>query len=539
MGQNYFARMPNIVYPRSKYKMPFDHSTSYNHGNLVPIDCFPVIPGDTMSLRLSSLIRMSTPIAPIMGNIHAHVHAFFVPMRLVWDYTEEFFGENKTSAGPQTTVYKIPNAYMSSGYGTGASDSIGASALSHYLGKPATNNAIQASVLKERAYYLIWNEWYRAQQLQDPVLISKTGNGANAHIGSLNGNTLKFSSNLLNVNKDFDYFTAATISPQYGPAVTLPLGTYAPIVVENKTSSNILSGQFGTDLFEKAQPIPAGGTKQIDVYNSSNTFIGSEWADLSQATAATINSIRYAFAVQKYLERSNFGSRYFEVLKAHYGVTSPDARLQRPEYLGGAKFNINVNQVTSVAGYAAGVTTTVGETGAVSVTANNSSIFTKGFVEFGFVFVMLSTTHEQSYSQGLMREDFLFDKYDFYSPEFANLGDQAIYNKEIMVTGTNDDDVFGYQEHWAELRYRPHRVSGLLDPNVSGSLDYWTLANKFSSRPSLGPTFIQENRDAITRCLKTGAAGPDYIGDFYFDYTATRELPVRSVPGLLDHVGNF
>lgn len=542
MGQAHFARMPGITYPRSKFKMPFKHNTSFNHGDLVPIDCFPVIPGDTFSLKLSSLIRMSTPIAPIMDDITCHVQAFFVPMRLIWSHTEEFFGENKSSAGPQQIVYKIPNANMASA-GGGA---VTANSLSHYLGKPINSTGSPASVLKERGYYLIHNEWFRAQQVQNPVILDVGGNGNGAGIGTRNGVSLEFGSSLLKVNKDFDYFTTATIQPQYGPSVTLPLGSYAPVVIKDEVSSAFSADTSLTVRNKTAFTGTLGETSVagVGLVNTQGSM-GSLVADLSQATAATINSIRYAFAVQKYLERCNFGTRYFEILKAHYGVTSPDARLQRPELLGETRFNININQVTSVAGYQAGTGTEVGETGAVSVTTNRTSLFTKGFVEFGFVYVMLSTVQDQSYSQGLMREDFLFDRFDFYSPEFANLGDQEIKNKELVLLGGNDDNTWGYQEHWAELRYRPNRNTGLLDPMASGALDYWTLGNKFVNsqgvavRPLLGATFLEESRDNITRCLKTGATGPDYIASFYFDYTATREIPLYSIPGLVDHVGNM
>lgn len=544
MGQAHFARMPGITYPRSKFKMPFKHNTSFNHGNLVPIDCFPVIPGDTFSLRLSSLIRMSTPIAPIMDDITCHVQAFFVPMRLIWKFTEEFFGANKVAAGPQLSVYNIPHASMDN-TGTGSSlGNVTGNSLSHYLGKPIGNTGVKASVLKERGYYLIWNEWFRAQQVQAPIIINDSGNGDYGLIGTKGGNPLYFSSGLLNVNKDFDYFTAATIQPQYGPSVTLPLGSYAPVIIK-QTQGGSAAANANWDIKSTSAMSAIDDTSTLYAAPGGLSKFGDVVADLSNATAATINSIRYAFAVQKYLERCNFGTRYFEILKAHYGVTSPDARLQRPELLGETRFNININQVTSVAGYSAGTGTTVGETGAVSVTTNSTSLFTKGFVEFGYVYVMLSTVQDQSYSQGLMREDFLFDRFSFYSPEFANLGDQEIKNKELVITGTNDDGTWAYQEHWAELRYRPNRNTGLLDPMASGALDYWTLGNKFVDsngnpvRPSLGSAFLEESRDNITRCLKTGATGPDYIASFYFDYTATREIPLYSIPGLVDHVGNM
>ena len=532
---NHFARMPNIDYPRSKYKMPYKCPTSFNHGQLIPIHCFMVGPGDAFTLKLSSLIRMSTPIAPIMDDIEAHIHAYFVPMRLVWNDTAKFFGENTQTAGPIQNPIQKPLASMdSSGLGDVAPLS-----LSHYLGKPYTaGSSVKVDFFKERGYYIIWNEHYRAQQVQNPVLLDTS---SNIGIGTLNGSPLYFSSYPLNVGKKMDYFTSCTLQPQYGPTVTLPLGSYAPLVAEKGASEGSYPSDYPIEL-ALSDGVNSSDLKSGVYWNGNYggyTSSGSLYVDLSNATAASINSIRYAFACQKYLERCNFGTRYFEILAAHYGVTSPDATLQRPEYLGGTMFNININQVTSTAGYAAGVTTTVGETGAVSVTANTSTIFTKGFCEFGYVYILISTVHDRSYCQGVQREDTFSDRFEFYSPEFANLGDQEVWNKEVMLTGTNDELPFGCQEHWAEMTTFFNRATGLLDPNVPGALDFWTLAEKFATRPQLSNSFIQENRDCLTRCLKTGATGPDYIASFYFDYTATREKSLYTIPGLVDHVGNM
>ena len=464
---NHFARMPNIDYPRSKYKMPYKCPTSFNHGQLIPIHCFLVGPGDAFSLKLSSLIRMSTPIAPIMDDIEAHIHAYFVPMRLVWNDTQKFFGENTQTAGPVLSPINKPLAAMN---GSGLGD-VTACSLSHYLGKPykAGGSNVKVDYFKERGYYLIWNEHYRAQQLQNPVLIDKT---SAVGIGTWNGSSLLFSSSPMNVGKKMDYFTSCTLAPQYGPSVTLPLGSYAPVVFDFTGSGTVAAGTDIDNLYLKTKNALSGPGKTTFISESGGVQVGDGlMVDLGQATAASINSIRYAFACQKYLERCNFGTRYFEILAAHYGVTSPDATLQRPEYLGGTMFNININQVTSVAGYAAGVTTDVGETGAVSVTTNTSMLFTKGFCEWGYVYVLISTVHDRTYCQGVQREDTYSDRFEFYSPEFANLGDQEIYNKELMLTGSNDEKGFGFNEHWSEMTTFFPRATGMLDPNVPNALD--------------------------------------------------------------------
>lgn len=540
MGSKHFSSMPNISIPRSRWKVPFSHPFTMNHGQLIPVDCFEVVPGDGFAGRYSLVIRMSTPIAPIMGNIKAKLVAFYVPMRLLWEHTEEFYGANKTSAGYQQTTYKIPaTSIFRAGIPVGS--------VSHHLGKPicsynAGSNYGVASVLKERAYWFIWSEWYRAQQLQDPFIMNKGDFVVNVSsgqpIGTISGQIRNFASMPAQVCKQFDYFTACTLSPQYGAAVSLPLGSYAPVIGIN-ASGNIAHGFTGSDVSTTGSVPAIGVAGQFISHDSTSGAAIKFDVDLSQATAATINSIRYAFQLQKYLERSNYGSRFFEMLNAHYGVTSPDARLQRPEYLGGFEFPIVVQQVLSTAGYQAGTSTEVGQPGATSVTAVKRHLFTKDFVEPGYLMVMLSTTIDgRAYTQGLMREDFLLDRFEHYSPEFANLGDQAILNKEIYLAGDdNDDKVFGYNEHWAELRYRKNYASGLLDPAASGSLNYWTLADNYQSRPSLCASWIVESRDEITRCLVTGSTGPDYICDMYAEYTATREMPVYTIPGLVDHFG--
>lgn len=545
------ASMPSVAIPRSRWPQPFNHSFSALHGKLIPIDCFEVLPGDDYSVKKSVLeVIMSTPIVPAFMNIRCRVTAFYVPTRLLWEHTEEFYGANKTSAGPQLNTYVIPNRSIFRG-------NIPAGSVSHYLGKPIVSGDInkyaygRVSVLKERAYWFIWSEWYRAQQLQNPFLLNKQdGAPGDAAIGTLNGSNISFSSMPATVCKQIDMFTAATITPQYGAAVELPLGSYAPLIVgdtvndlggnliltDDQTShSNVLLGTYGAsgEVFNSTNAASIG-TGDDMMINKTNLV-----ADLSKATAAKINDIRYAFQLQKYLERANYGSRFFEVLAVHYGVTSPDSRLQRPEYLGGKTAPIVIKTVMSTAGYTAGVSQEVGKLGAASITAIDlSGLFSKGFVEPGYVFIMMSTTHERTYSGGLLREDMKLDRFEFYSPEFANLGDQAIKNSELLVTGdSSDNSNFGYQGHWDEYRFRRNRVSGLLDPKASNNLSYWSLAETFDSRPYLSASFIEENRDAISKVLVSGANGPDYLCDFFVQYAATREMPIVNIPGLIDHFG--
>lgn len=538
------ASNPSIAIPRSRFLQEYNFSASMFHGDLVPLDCFEVIAGDDFTVkRAAKEIIMSTPIAPIFGNIKLKVCAFFIPMRLVWEHTEEFFGANKTSAGPQTTTYLIPRTSI---YNTG----VPKYSVSHYLGKPycvANANKINygfVSVLKERCYWLTWSEWYRAQQVQNPAIINKVDqNGSNIPIATIGTAQKRFDAMCAKVLKQYDIFTAATISPQYGSAVELPLGTFAPL-----TGSIGFATVDGADLPSGLHNVNASAVSgapigDVELFTDNGVdgikAVHNLVADLSSATAAKINDIRYAFQLQKYLERSNFGTRFFEVLAVHYGVTSPDSRLQRPEYLGGKSAPIVVRTVLSQAGYEASSGQKVGQPGASSITyVDLSGLFSKGFVEPGYVLILASTNHERVYSQGLLQEDTKFDRFEFYSPEFNNLGDQAIKNKHIMLTGdASDEQVFGYQGHWDEYRYRLKRVAGDLDPNVPNALDFWTLAEKFSSRPSLSASFIEENRDNLSRALVTGATGPDYIFDFYCEYQATREMSMYAIPGLIDHFG--
>lgn len=560
MSNSHFAKFPQINLPRSRFKIDFTHKLSMMHGYLTPIDCREILPGDTFDAKkIASLIHMSTPIVPFMDNIDMYVRCFFVPTRLVWNNFEQFMGANK-GAGYQTVVPLFPCSnvpYLPSGYSLNAR-SLRLN-LSHLLGKPVqvfptpgstgTRLPKNLSVLKERGYFLIWNSYFRAEQLQGEYPIDlgdgSFSSGSNAYESKVlltDTSFDVFAHTLLKVNKKHDYFTSCTISPQYGPSVTLPLGDVAPIIMENTGNGSLAAGSLNIgnnnvnlDLMNTIQV----GERAGIYYNNQGIGEGTLYADLSSATAATINSLRFAFAVQKYLERSNYGSNHFyEILAVHYGVTSPDARLQRPEYLGGFHYRINVDQVLNMDGKTNTDQTQLGQKGAVSVTADRHFGFTKGFVEPGYLYILAYTKHDRSYSSMVLKEDIKSNKFEFYSPEFANIGDQAVLRFELDGKAANDD-ILGYQEAWAEYRYAASRVSGDLNPDITGSMPYWSLADSYTTVPQLGPTWIEEDRNAIARALASGTNGPDFICDWYIEYVAARLMPVYSIPGLIDHVGSM
>lgn len=531
MSKEYsFSVMPSVSISRSKFNRKSQHKTTMNHGYLYPIYCDEVLPGDTRSLDVASLIRMSTPIAPIMDNIYMDLFAFFVPNRIVWDHWKEFMGENNSSAGLPIVSYTVPKlnhmnpnlvqalptnlcAYL---YGIPVAEQTGVSYLQTFI-----------SALPARGYYKIYNRWFRNQNLTAPIPVRTDDN-----FGVVIGNSNDFTLELLQGAKLADYFTKALPYAQKGNAVSIPLGNSAPVIVANSTLStgsaydvSLLTGMNGK--------VGLGSSQSVAMQNQLTV-------DLAQATGATINQLRYAFQLQKLLEKDAlYGSRYWEILSAHFGIQASDQSLQDPEYLGGTRININIDQVLSTAGYNNTSATTVGAPGANSVTARKGSLFTKSFTEHGYIFVIAIARHDQTYGQGLARQFTRSGRYDYYWPVFANLGAQDVKLKEIYFDAAanqaTNDTVFGYQEAWAEYRYKPSMATGLLNPVEANSLNFWDLANNFGSAPTLSNSFILENRDNLARALVTGTTGPDYICDFYFVDTAVRPMPVYSIPGLIDH----
>jgi hypothetical protein len=526
-----FAMVPRADIPRSKFSMQKTLKTSFDSGFLVPIMCEEVLPGDTFNTNVTMFGRLATPIFPVMDNLHLDSFFFFVPNRLVWTNWVKFMGQQDNPA--DSISYSIPQQVSPvGGYAVGS--------LQDYFGLPTVgqvgnSNTVSHSALPVRAYNLIYNQWFRDQNLQNSVTVD-TGDGPDASAST--------NYTLLRRGKRHDYFTSALPWPQKGgTAVTIPIGTSAPVITNSTVPSMkaISGGDQNTRLLNVTQTTNAikmvaygGADQQVNWVNTGMV------ADLSAATAATINQLRQSFQIQKLLERdARGGTRYTEIIRSHFGVASPDARLQRPEYLGGGSTNINISPIAqnSATGLS-GSTTPIGNLAAFGTFLGKGHGFTQSFVEHGYVIGLISVRADLTYQQGLRRHWSRSTRYDYYFPAFATLGEQSILNKEIYVTGnsTQDNAVFGYQERWAEYRYNPSEITSLFRSTAAGTIDPWHYSQKFTSLPTLNSTFIQDT-PPLARNLAVGASanGQQLLLDAFFTTTAARPMPMYSVPGLIDH----
>lgn len=525
-GDSRFSLAPQVDIERSAFDRSCSHKTTFNAGDLVPIYCEEILPGDTVSMDVSSVVRMSTPLYPVMDNAFLDVHWFFVPNRLVWEHWREFCGES-SDPWAQDTDYEIPNASIECNYGD----------FFDHIGCPP-ETVINVSALPWRAYNLIWNEWYRDQNLQSNQLVSKTDAAA---LGSLWP--------LLKVNKYRDYFTSCTPSPQKGDSVLLPLGEWAPVYTrdaEVPTDGSIIGLKWAHNSTATTASLlvsGSGGRGSTVLGSATGTTTNTAeptnlWADLGTATAATVNQLRQAFAIQRLLEAdARGGTRYRELCKSHFGVDNGDARVQVPEYLGGKHIPINVSQVIQQSA-AANEPTPLGNTGAYSKTVDRGSMFTKSFTEHGYLIGLASVRTEHTYQDGIPRHLMRRSRYDFYWPELANIGEQPVYLSEIYA-GDEDNNklIFGYQEPYADYRYSPNRVTGAFRSTSPQSLDVWHYADDYQSRPYLSGSWIAETDQNIARTLavQDSEVADQFICDIYFKTNWARPMPLYSIPGLAGH----
>lgn len=551
---SHFAVNPtNIDISRSTFDRSSSVKLSFNVGDIIPFYVDEVLPGDTFSVESSRVVRMQTLLTPVMDNIYLDTYYFFVPNRLVWNHWREFNGENTQSAWLPAVEYEVPQITApAGGWNVGT--------LADYMGIPTGVSNLSVNALPFRAYGLICNEWFRDQNLSDPINVpvddaTVAGVNTGTWVTDVPKGGLPYKA-----AKYFDYFTGALPSPQKGPDVLIPVAEAAnlPVVTQTNFVPSEYYGQNAPTLVNFTKTNNTWGPRQAvvngagsgsvlssapTISKSANNETGYNpvnlWAIQSgEAAAATINQLRMAFQIQKLYERdARGGTRYIEILKSHFGVTSPDARLQRPEYLGGNRVPININQVIQQSGTGTGSTTPQGTTTAMSLTTDHNYDFKKSFVEHGFVIGVMVARYDHTYQQGLERFWSRKDRFDYYWPVFANLGEMAILNKEIYAQGNSqDDEVFGYQEAWADYRYKPNRVAGEMRSAYEQSLDVWHLADDYDALPALSDSWIREDPSPIDRVLAVQSNTANQLfADIYVKNRSTRPMPMYSIPGLIDH----
>lgn len=552
-----FNQVPRLDITRSRFKRRQDVKLTMNAGQLIPFYVDEVLPGDTFSIDQAAIIRMTTPIFPVMDNCHMDIYYFNVPCRILWKNFKRFMGENDTGPWAQTQEYTIPQVKVT---GTAEKPAPYEGSILDYMGIPTKvskgeDTAFSINALPMRAYAMIWQEWFRDQNVDNPAVNSDadaTVNYTDDETKGMDAKTPDLEYILQNaytggrplpVNKYHDYFTSALPSPQKaGEPVKVPLGAGGAAVYWYEDNNMTTINEARDDYY--AGSVMATGKDnrhfkpgQILYGDTSSAASGDGFplgVNLNEISATTINQLRQAFQVQKYYEQlARGGSRYREMIYSLFHTKISDKTVQIPEYLGGTRITINMSQVIQTSGTTA--ESPQGNTAAVSVTPYNGSMFTKSFEEHGFVIGVCCIRHDHTYQQGLERMWSRKTNLDFYYPVFANLGEQAILKKELYLTGTaTDEQAFGYQEAWAEYRMKPNRISGKFRSNAQGTLDSWHYGDNYTETPSLSQAWMKEGDSEIQRTLAVDNE-PQFIMDTIIDNTSVRPMPMYSIPGLVDH----
>lgn len=553
-NERHFNQIPKMKASRTRFNRDQTILTTFDSGKLIPFYVDEVLPGDTFSVDTSAIIRMTTPKYPVMDDAFIDFYYFYCPNRILWDNFKQFMGEVERTPWMPEKTYQVPKIIIN---GTVGEAKPKEGSILDYMGVPTKLKApFTINALPVRAYVQIWNEFFRDENVENAATIKTDDNEVTyteTEDDNIEGVIQRAitGGRCLPVNKFHDYFTSCLPYPQRGPEVTLPMAGNAPIrlgdengnyqnfkgPVEMVLGATSASNAPGSLVYGNTTGAP--GEKKVMEFSGKERTTGETgaggwmYADLTSVTAATINDLRKAVAVQQYYEAlARGGSRYREQVQALWDVVISDKTVQIPEYLGGGRYHVNVNQIVQTSGQQTNVDTPIGETGAMSVTPINESSFTKSFEEHGFVIGVCCVRHNHSYQQGLERFWSRSDRLDYYVPQFANLGEQPVKKKEIMLTGTEEDEkTFGYQEAWSDYRMKPNRVSGLMRSNATGSMDFWHYADNYSKVPTLSQEWMAEGKNEIARTLIVQNE-PQFFGAIRIANKTTRRMPLYSVPGL-------